>query len=199
MAVPQVGLTINASSSNQSILQGFTALGELIEPTEITGEKVGTIFNQFKCANCFKEDVKNICGGCKNVSYCDVTCQKNDRSQHKNNCNTPIYYTEDKVMEMLKDIFKVQDLKVQKLNFLFEGEKNTRVHRLIAINNPERLTLEALNKLTVNMDKFIATDGTFPINFNTLLKKEIGKLHLYTEEINGLRAYDMFSNVTLKD
>lgn len=199
MAVPQFGFTIKANSSQDSFLKGFESIGQLMGSSENTEEKVGTIFNQFKCANCFKEGVKNICGGCKNVSYCNVTCQKDDRSQHKNNCNAPIYYTEDKVMDMLKDIFKVQDLKVQKLNFLFEGEKNTRVHHLIAINNPECLTLEAFNKLTVNVEKIIATDGTFPIEFNSFLRKEIGKLHLYTGEIHGLRAYDVFSNVTLSD
>ncbi len=198
MSVHHVGFTIKGDFSYEKMLEGFSSVQDLKAPEQITEEKIEEIFTQFRCAYCSKEGVKNICGCCKNVSYCDVTCQKNDRSQHKNDCKAPIYYTQEKVMGLLKDLFKIKDLKIEKLNFLFDGEKHTRVHHLIAINNPECLTLEALNKLTVDMDKIIATDGTFPIHFNDSLKKELGGLQLYTGKINGLRAYDVFSNVTLK-
>lgn len=201
MSVPQVGVTINPNGSDHSIIQGFDSITKLMFPETLTDEKIEEVFNLFKCASCSQKGVKNMCSVCKNVSYCDTTCQKNDRPYHKNNCNAPSYYTEDAIVELLKDFFKNPELETKDFHFLFEGEKNTRVHNLCVINNPDCLTLEAHSKLTVSMKRIIATDGTFPSKFNSRLKEDLSSqdpLYLYTGQIKGIRSYDVFSKVTLK-
>jgi hypothetical protein len=41
------------------------------------------------CGACNKMGAPNKCGGCQVVWYCNATCQKHDRKQHKANCVPP--------------------------------------------------------------------------------------------------------------
>ena len=39
------------------------------------------------CASCGKEGNVKKCHACKLASYCDVSCQKNHRNEHRAECN----------------------------------------------------------------------------------------------------------------
>ena len=42
------------------------------------------------CANCGKEDAKNICNKCKVTTYCNAVCKKVHKKKHKKECEEHI-------------------------------------------------------------------------------------------------------------
>jgi len=66
------------------------------------------------CANCGKEDAKNICNKCKQVKYCNAVCKKVHKKKHKKDCEEFIRLATEKHNEELRIAAELHDEKLFK-------------------------------------------------------------------------------------
>jgi len=66
------------------------------------------------CANCGKEDAKNICSKCKQVKYCNAVCKKVHKKKHKKECEELIKLATEKHNEELRIAAELHDIELFK-------------------------------------------------------------------------------------
>jgi len=66
------------------------------------------------CANCGKEDAKNICNKCKQVKYCNAVCKKVHKKKHKKDCEEYVRLATEKHNEELRIAAELHDIELFK-------------------------------------------------------------------------------------
>ena len=66
------------------------------------------------CANCGKEDAKNICNKCKVTTYCNAVCKKVHKKKHKKECDEHIRLAAEEHNEELRLAAEKRDIELFK-------------------------------------------------------------------------------------
>jgi len=81
-------------------------MNDMLHMTTIDDNEVNSVS---VCANCGKEDAKNICNKCKQVKYCNAVCKKVHKKKHKKDCEEFIRLATEKHNEELRIAAELHD------------------------------------------------------------------------------------------
>ena len=79
---------------------GVCEVNDMLNGTSMVDKDNGASINISVCANCGKEDAKNVCNKCNQVKYCNAVCKKKHRHKHKKECEKCIRLAAERAAQL---------------------------------------------------------------------------------------------------